>query len=494
MMSKFAADSAPLLPLAFCFIGGILLTPFVPASLPLWPVLAGTLLFTFLLRRHPTAQSVAVGCCFVVLGLVLTDRHRQSLVVNWPSDPVTAEAVIVSEVTEKPKTMGMDIVLTANGQRLKCYIMKDARSRALSIGDGLRFTAPIQPNPDYRIGTFDYRRYLEVHGFTGQVFVRASQWESRRVSLQGLSCLQRTRLFFLQLRHRLLQRFLHSGIGDSQLAIVSAMTLGSKSALTPAQKELYSQSGASHVLALSGLHLGIIYSLLTLFTFGRRRFLAQLFTLLCIWAYVFLVGMPSSVVRAAVMVTVYGMLTMGHRNRMSVNTLAFTALVMLGLNPYALYDVGFQLSYLAVLSILMWMPLTVNMVSSQWLMRHRLMRWLWGLFAVSVAAQLGVAPLIAYYFGRFPVYFLLTNLVAIPATIAIIYLAAGTLLIPWLATCLSPTVDFLNAALTAIVSLPGSSIEGIVLSPLQVILFYVAILCLYGIARRCSSRPPAQCC
>ena len=182
--------------------------------------------------------------------------------------------------------------------------------------------------------------------------------------------------------------------------------------------------------------------------------------------------------------TVYGVLTMGHRNRMSVNTLAFTALVMLGLNPYALYDVGFQLSYLAVLSILMWMPLTENMVSSQWLMRHRLMRWLWGLFAVSVAAQLGVAPLIAYYFGRFPVYFLLTNLVAIPATIAIIYLAAGTLLIPWLATCLSPTVDFLNAALTAIVSLPGSSIEGIVLSPLQVILFYVAILCLYGIARR----------
>jgi len=476
---------APLVQLVVCLIAGILAVEYVPADLPLWPWLAGILLLTFAVGRWPVAQSVGIALCFVVLGALLTDCHRRSLQVSWPEDEVVAEAVIVSEVTEKPKTMGMDILLTNSGQRLKCYIAKDERSRALNIGCGLRFRAHIRPNSDYRIGTFDYRRYLEVHGFTGNVYISRHLWTSEAVSLRGLSLTERTRLFFLQLRHKLLRRYQEAGIGEDQMGIVAAMTLGSKSALTPQQRELYSQSGASHVLALSGLHIGIIYTLLSLCVVGRRfRLVTQVLTLLAVWAYVFLVGLPSSVVRAAVMISVYALLALGHRNRMSVNTLAFTAIIMLCVNPYALYDVGFQLSFLAVLAILMWTPFFELPVFRRYFVGRRALQWLWGLLSVSLAAQLGVAPLIAYYFGRFPTYFLLTNLVAIPATIAILYLSLSTLLLPLLGSWLARCVDWLNAALTAIVSLPCSSIEPLTPTPLQVVMAYVAILALYGIVRR----------
>ena len=120
------------------------------------------------------------------------------------------------------------------------------------------------------------------------------------------------------------------------------MALCDKSALTKELRETYSKTGASHILALSGLHLGIIYALLSMLIVGRRwQMITQVAIILSIWAFVFLVGMSASVVRSAVMLTVYALLAIGHRHKMSVNTLAFTAIVMLLVTPKALFDVGF---------------------------------------------------------------------------------------------------------------------------------------------------------
>lgn len=471
----------PLLMPALCLVLGILTGNHLPDGLPLWPVLAVGLLMTLATYRRPMVQSVGIYFCLLVLGALLHVNHRRQLAVSWPDGEVTADAVIVSEVAEKPKTMAMDIVLADGNRRLKCYIAKDSRSRSLTVGNGLRFKARIRPIAEDELGS--YRRYLEVHGFTGNVYIGSRHWQSHPTSLSGLSHLERTRLYFLKLRHRLLNRYVEAGIGESQLAIVSAMALGDKSALSREQRELYGQSGASHVLALSGLHLSVIYALLSLFTVGRRFFLAtQVLTLLSIWAYVFLVGLSPSVTRAAIMISVYALLALGGRNRMSVNTLAFTAIAMLCWNPYTLYDVGFQLSFLVMLSILIWKPFYDSQAMRQRLFRHRWLYWLYGVVCVSVAAQIGAAPLIAYYFGRFPVWFLLTNFVAIPATTLILYLALATLLVPWLGTLLSLCVDWLNAALTLIVGLPGSCIEWLHPSPLQVVMAYVIILTVYAIA------------
>jgi competence protein ComEC len=294
------------------------------------------------------------------------------------------------------------------------------------------------------------------------------------------SRIERTQQYFLHQRSLLLERLETAGLSDDRYAVVAAMALGDRSALTKELKETYSKTGASHVLALSGLHLGIIYALLSMLVVGRRwQMITQVATVLSIWAFVFLTGMSASVVRSAVMLTVYALLALGHRQKMSVNTLAFTAIVMLLVTPKALFDVGFQMSFMAVFSILLFVPLFYRPFSAEYLMTHRAVSWLWGIVAVSVAAQIGVAPLIAYYFGRFSCYFLLTNFIVIPAATLILYLALGTLLIPSLGVVLASMVGLLNTTLLYIATIPGATIEGLHPSVGLTVAIYGVLLAAY---------------
>ena len=304
----------------------------------------------------------------------------------------------------------------------------------------------------------------------------------------SVSRLDRSKTYFLAQRAKLLDRLSESGVDGSAYAVVAAMTLGDKSQLTKELRDTYAVSGASHILALSGLHLGIIYTLLSLLLSRRRwQVISQVVIIVCIWLFVFLVGMSASVVRSAVMITVYALLSLGHRDKMSVNTLAFAAIVMLLFNPKSLFDVGFQLSFMAVLAILLFYPLFESVWSQQFQFGHRLFRWLWTTLAVSCAAQIGVAPLIAYYFGRFSCYFLLTNLVVVPAATLILYLSLLVLLIPSLAYLLIYIVDVLNQLLLWITMLPGASIEGLHPTLLQVWMTYVIIGAVYGLLIRRTS-------
>ena len=296
----------------------------------------------------------------------------------------------------------------------------------------------------------------------------------------SVSRLDRSKTYFLERRAKLLDRLSESGVDGSAYAVVAAMALGDKSQLTRELKDAYAISGASHILALSGLHLGIIYTLLSLLLSRRRwQVTTQVVIIVSIWLFVFLVGLSASVVRSAVMVTVYALLSLGHRDKLSVNTLAFAAIVMLLFNPLSLFDVGFQLSFMAVLAILLFYPLFENLWSQPFLLDHRVFRWLWTMLAVSCAAQIGVAPLIAYYFGRFSCYFLLANLVVVPAAALILYLSLSVLLIPSLAYLLIYIVDTLNQLLVSIAALPGASIEGLHPTPLQVWMVYVIIGAVY---------------
>ena len=302
---------------------------------------------------------------------------------------------------------------------------------------------------------------------------------------QTISRIDRSKAYFMQQREKLLARFSENGIDGDAYAVVAAMSLGDKSALTRDLKDTYSVSGASHVLALSGLHLGIIYMLFSLFL-PRRRWpaLSQLVIILFIWAFVFLVGMSVSVVRSAVMLTVYGLLSIGNRDKMSINALAFTAIVMLMWNPSWLFDVGFQMSFMAVLAILLFVPLFEDVFSAEYLMEHRWIKRIWGLVTVSCSAQLGVAPLIAFYFGRFSTYFLLTNFIVIPAAMIILWLSIVVLVFPSLAYILLYIVELLNVALSRIAAIPGASIDGLHPSVLQVVLVYILIFCSYLLIER----------
>lgn len=297
--------------------------------------------------------------------------------------------------------------------------------------------------------------------------------------------LERCKSVFMNERTQLLARLSAHGIDGDAYGVVAAMSLGDKSALSHDLKTVYAVSGASHVLALSGLHMGIIYMLLA-FLLPRRRWpaVSQLVLLLGIWAFVFLVGMPVSAVRAAVMLSVYGLLSLGHRNKMSINTLAFAAILILLFSPATLFDVGFQMSFMAVWAILLFVPLFERVFPVSYRLSHPCVKWVWGMVLVSVSAQIGVAPLVAFYFGRFPVYFLLTNFIVVPAAFVILLLVMVVLLVPSLAYLLLYIVRGVNAVLLRMVTWPGASIEGLHPNVLQVVLIYVVILCFYLVIER----------
>lgn len=300
------------------------------------------------------------------------------------------------------------------------------------------------------------------------------------------SMTQRAQANALELRNQLVNTLSDKGLGQQELAVVSAMTLGDKSLIDEDLKNDYSRSGASHVLALSGLHLGIIYFVFSFMTARwRRRYhhwsrpVSEGLILITMWSYVVLVGMSPSVVRAAIMMTVYSLLSLQNRNRSSLNALAFTAIIMLVADPMILFNISFQLSFVAVAFILLYQGRIYSLIPSS---THPIVKWCWRFLSVSLAAQLGVAPLTAYYFHQIPSYFLLSSLVVMVFTPLIIYLSLLFFLLMWLPVVqswlvvpLSWLVHIQNTCLQGVSSLPGSTFVTPSLHPLQVCLIYIII-------------------
>lgn len=303
--------------------------------------------------------------------------------------------------------------------------------------------------------------------------------------------MERVKQRCLDYRQEMLYRYKTPSTEEDEYAVLAAMTLGDKSALTKELRETYSKTGASHILALSGLHLGMIYLLLFRLTLGRKRFwVSQVIIILCIWAFAFLTGLSTSVVRSATMISIYALFSVGGRQRSPVNILCFTAILMLLVNPDALFDIGFQLSFSAVFAILLLMPLFESFFPENYFEGRPFQRYIYNMVGLSVAAQIGVAPLIAYHFGRFSVYFLLTNFIVIPAATVILYGALCVVLIPSLAPVLSAVVGILNKALGWVSQMPCASIDGLHPSVLQICLLYVVFACVYFALRTLQRVPP----
>jgi competence protein ComEC len=454
-------STTPLLPVAVSLIVGIVADRWWQPPFPLPVVLLTVVFLALACRRWAVAQSVAILVCFVVLGMTLVQMHRADD-NKWLDEALAA--VIMSEPAERPKTVGVDLLVpSAGGRTLRCYLWKDERSMRLRLGDELTV----------RLRDSDRQPKM--------FFVHRNDWQLGGSARSQLSRWQRLRLWFLERRHVLLERYRSFHAEEGSYAVLAAMTLGDRSAQTAEMREVYAVSGASHVLAISGLHLGIVYMLLTWFTLGRRRFwLSQVVIVAAIWAFALLTGLSASVTRAATMISVYAIFSSRGGRKASVNVLCFAAIAMLVANPDTLFDVGFQLSFASVFGILVLMPLVQTVLRP----RNVFLRWTWNLMLVSCCAQIAVAPLIAFYFGRFSTYFLLTNFLVIPAATVIIYGALLSLIVPQASVALLWVVGILNRGLAFIASLPGASIEGLHPTVMQVVLVYVFFALCYLMARK----------
>lgn len=462
----------------------------------------------------PLLSSILIQFSFLFLGIFLIVNSKMSLERHFPSEEVVFDAVIISEPRGRGKVLQCDMLAIGNPNvNLRANILRDTLTHdylQLHLGSGIcahssvQSVSEIMPFPTMSSKRhFDYRRWLEVHGFSGQTFINYSDWDHKVVSMQSLSTFSRARLRLMKLRSKAVETLRESGLSGQEQAVVAAMVLGDKSAIADDTRDVYSITGASHVLALSGLHLGIVYWLLS-FIFVRLRLqrLGQALTLPAIWLFALMVGFTPSVVRASVMFTIFGVVTMFRRHPFSLNTLSLAAIVMLAFNPLSLWDVGFQLSYMAVLGIIcFYSPLSKSMmyVFRSWLPKcfseinvlQMVVKWFVGMISVSFSAQLLTAPILAYYFGRFSTYFLLTNLIVIPIVTLILYLAALFFIIVILSNLTSisffglqtvvaqsiSNLSFaLNKMLEQVAKLPCSSVENLHLNEVQLILIYLLLI------------------
>lgn len=490
-MRSLIADRAPLLPVFLSLAVGIVAGFTLKTSITLLPFLIGSVVLALCLHRRARAQSVAILLSVALLGMLLATRQSQTANQRvYDEHSREFQAVVVSECVEKPRSIAVDVLLATSGQKLKCYLEKNERSRELKPGDGLFLCTRVRPfdnRPSSGVA-FDFPLYMQRQGYAGQCYASDKHWSRKKVSLKNLSILERSRVRFLRIRHGLLERYRLLGAKDDGYAVLAAMTLGDKSALDRELRDVYSVTGASHVLALSGLHLGMLYMLLSFFTGScrRRRLWSQALLVLGIWAFAMLVGLPVSVVRSATMISLFAIFSLGYRQNLSFNVLCLAAIVILLQNPYALYDVGFQLSFVSVASILLLLPLAdIDKGDSlkpavEPSIPRRVASVIGSCLAVSLAAQVGVAPLIAYYFGRFSTYFLLTNLIVLPAVYLILCGSLLMLVLPVAAPIVLWVVDALNHILSLMSRLPLSSINDLHLSVAQVVMWYVAVAALCG--------------
>lgn len=356
---------------------------------------------------------------------------------------------------------------TAQGN-IYLYIAKDSAAALLHPNDIITFRSRVR-QPD-SIGCFDYATYLRRQGIAGTAYVPAGKWRTIGVS-DGLSL----RMAAKKLQHRLVERYRNLGISGDELGTLAALTLGYREELDPAVRQAFQHAGAAHVLAVSGLHTGIIYSVLWVLLTGfgvwkplyeqkKRRWLLSAVIIAAMWGYALLTGLTPSVVRSVIMVTIMQVAYMCYRNPISLNSVAAAAFLILMVRPTDLYSVSFQLSFAAVTAILLICPRAIHIpIYNRWLSWP--VDYVVNLVMVSVAAQLGTLPFTLYYFRQVSNYFLLTNLIVIPLAWLITMGAFALLTVGWIpgvgeliAEGVKGLVWLLNTTTGCIESLPGAGL------------------------------------
>lgn len=492
----------PFLRIAIVLVAGIMtgdvLYGYVSVRLVLW-ILVALVCATVVAYKKADGKKLTTLLLMLdvfVLGIWNVGRVEQRLDVPINRGAEMYDAVVAERPVVGQRTIRCVLAVAEGrlaGQRIIAFFQKDSAIgdvQRLAVGDGVRVVSRLKPITNSRRlqnGHFDYVRYQHIHGVVARTYINKDSWKRSRVSMRRLGVMQRVLIGMRSARDRLLSHNEKHNMSESAYAVVAAMTMGDRSGLTRELRQSYAASGASHVLALSGLHLGVIYGLLSLiFVHRRMRVLGQVLAMVAIWAYAALVGMPPSVLRSATMLTIFAFVVLTGRRQVSLNTLAFAAVVQLAINPLSLWDVGFQMSFLAVLGIVMLNMRLGNVETPACIGRWRVIGWVWSLVKVSLAAQIAVAPLSMYYFGTFPCYFLLTNLVAIPLATIIVYTSIVMYALgfcAWMqgvvATFVGWMATLMNTSLGFIASLPGACMYGIHINARQVWLMYALLLVAY---------------
>jgi len=426
---------------------------------------------------------------FIFFLFCLSFQNRENNSTFTFSNNETFYTGYVMDIPEqKPKTIACNIKITYPEQKkVVVYLQKDSTAYSLTPGVEFIFKTKMQPfknmgNPD----DFDYVSYMKHQGFAASAFVSANKWMITGKTVNTIGTLSQ------RLRVNILDFYSSFELPPDAFAFISALTIGYKADLTDKVQNAFRISGTAHVLAVSGMHVGIVYLVFSfLLSFlrktGPRNVIKQFIIIILLWIYAFITGMSPAVVRAAIILSLVCAGKAIGRKGFSYNTLSLSAFAILLVNPLTFFDVGFQMSYTSVFAILFFMPQFYKIFNP-------VNRWVksgWDMLIISIAAQLGVFPIVLYYFGTFPNYFIFTNLLIVPLTTIITYFCIATPIvallthIPWnvfdwlydiIIGLLKGLTDFTLNTVYFFESLPNSQLSNAYINILQLLLLFALII------------------
>ena len=363
---------------------------------------------------------------------------------------------------------------------IKAYlsIPQDA-SQIPAAGDRIIVNGNLEnPGPPMNPEEFDYKRYLWNKGIVWTDYLPENSYQLlKSTGNQGVSGWSQ---IISQWSDRQFREYLTD---DSAYGLVKAMLLGRRDDLRSDQVDDYTTSGTVHILSVSGMHVAIIFLVLSYLLGWMKRlkggtYFYMITVILLLGFYAVITGLPPSVQRATLMCIIFVIAEVFGRKHNSMNTLALSALLILLIDPQALFDLGFQLSYLAMAGIFLF----YKPIESLWLPSNWLWKYIWQITALSFSAQLTTFPLSLYYFHQFPFYFWLVNPFVITFTNALLPAALVMLFVclfpfVWLKAALGWVVYFFafltNVSVAVPKSLPGYLIENLYLDKIEVVALYI---------------------
>jgi competence protein ComEC len=361
------------------------------------------------------------------------------------------------------------------------YLEKDSTLK-LSAGDvficqTIFNEIPAPQNPE----EFNYKEYLKRKKIFSSAFVN-----SGKIVVVDSGQISFYKKFILNLQEYSLKTLQDARLKSEELSVALALLIGNKQFLDDELRQSYAASGTVHLLAVSGLHVGIVFMVLG-FVLGfmnrtkKLRIVKGFIILISLWIYASIAGLAPSIVRASTMFSIFVIAEMSGKSGNTYNNIALSCFIMCLLNPYVIFETGFQLSYSAVLGIVYFQPKFMKPFQNC----NKFLKAVLGCMTVTLAAQLGTLPIILYIFKTFPTYFLLSNLILVPYTGIVMYVGVLVIALSWQPFLLSISglalnfcIYLMNYVVKFFDKLPGSVIDGIYLDGIQCILLIVSILSL----------------
>lgn len=503
-------QKAPLIRLLLPFVAGLLLedTGLFPEYA--WPVILAAAFALFVtsgtLRRVNTQYKyrhffgIAVSLLFLAFGVVSSHLSRSGKTeIEWARYSYI-KATVTDHGRQKSNSRLYEAIVSAGidgGQttRFTCpallYFSKEEQAGQLAPGDEIILPNTLQQiansrNPE----AFDYRGYRYRQGYRYSGFVAAGSWLKT-----GTNAPTGWKAQAIEIRESALKHLHNARFRPENEAILAALLLGKTDGVTQQQKDEFSAAGLSHILAVSGLHVSIILSigllLLYPFYYFRLRSIENLALLLALWGYAFVTGLPPSIVRACTMITILLIGRCIGRKRVTLNSLLAAALLMLLYRPDYLFDVGFQLSFASVASIVCILPRLEPIVA----VSQPALRYIVSMLFVTLAVQVGTWLITAFYFHNIPLFALFTNLIVLPFLPVIIggsllligvdSLAASTV---WLKTA----IDYLLVALREITdycqTTAFATVRDLSIEPEYFLLYFSALYLLFRLFQKREAR------